>query len=333
MAFFFPQTHLFQLSTHAAIALVSTILSSAFLLQNVAQSHEAWLEPEPLFPAPGQEVVVPLKVGERLRAEEQKSFQREAIARFQVFTAGARKRPLDLLATGREGQNPISRFKAEAGGGLVVLDRPPRRLTLDAEKFNRYLVEEGFSAVQAQRAQLGQTGQPGRERYSRFLKALVQDKEPSAAPGVLYRRRVGQRLEILLLNDPAKLRMGQRLGVKVVFENRPLAGARIEALHRDRDNADARILTATTDARGRATFAVDAPGFWLLSLVHMRSVPPTDRRDGDDSQWESFWASFAIGIRQLPVSAGGVPPSKAADRVTPTPEPASAGTPPARRQE
>ena len=203
-------------------------------------------------------------------------------------------------------------------------------MTLDAEKFNRYLAEEGLSAVQAQRAQLGQTGQPGRERYSRFLKALVQDKEPSAAPGVLYRRRAGQRLEILLLNDPAKLRTGQRLGVKAVFDNRPLAGVRVEALHRDRENADARVLTAATDARGRANFAVDAPGFWLVSLVHMRAVAPTDRKEGDDSQWESFWASFGFGVRQIPASATGAPP-KPADRVLPPTEPGASTTP--RRQE
>jgi uncharacterized GH25 family protein len=294
-----------------------------------AFSHDTWLEPDAFFAQPGQEIAVSLRLGDHLRVEEQKPLRHDAITRFQVSFASPRKRPLDLLSTGQEGQIPVGHFKSELGGSLLVMDRAPRRISLDAEKFNAYLSEENLATIQAQRAQLGQNGQPGRERYARYLKALVQEREVSNAPGVLYRRRSGQRLEILLLNDPGKLRAGQKLAVKVVFDNRPLVGAKIAALHRDRDNADARGLTATTDSRGRASLAVDAAGFWLVRTVHMRAIPPAERRDGDDSQWESFWANFAFGVRQLAASPG--PARNPIERSTPPLE--TPGPGPARRPE
>ena len=99
------------------------------LWRTPALAHDTWLEPDAFFAAPGQEIAVPLRLGDHLRADEQKPLRRDAVARFQVITAGLRKRPVDLLATSQDGQFPIGRFKTEAGGSLLVMDRAPRRMT------------------------------------------------------------------------------------------------------------------------------------------------------------------------------------------------------------
>ena len=67
---------------------------------------------------------------------------------------------------------------------------------MEAARFNAYLADEGAEAVIAARKAQGQTDQPGREVYSRYLKSLIQERDPAAVtPNTLYKRRVGQRLE------------------------------------------------------------------------------------------------------------------------------------------
>ena len=105
------------------------------------------------------------------------------------------------------------------------------------DKFNRYLADEGLDAITAQRARLGQTDQPGRETYSRYLKTLIQERDLTAAtPSTLYKRRMGQRLEILLETDPGRMKPGGPLVVKVLFDGKPLPGARVFAYHRGATN-------------------------------------------------------------------------------------------------
>ena len=112
---------------------------------------------------------------------------------------------------------------------------------MDHDKFNRYLDDEGQDAVTALRARLGQNEQPGREVYTRYLKALVQERDPAGAmPETLYKRRVGQRLEILLENDPGRMRPDQTLTVKVLFEGKPLPGAKVFAYRRGTNGQDRR---------------------------------------------------------------------------------------------
>lgn len=287
----------------------------------VARAHDMWLEPDALFTAAGQEVTISLHVGEHFHAEEQKPLRRADVLGFRLLTM--RRQPQDLLAGAKEDQRPVARFPADANNALLAMERGPKRLDQDAEHFTRYLTEEGATAALAARAQTGRADRPGRERYTRYLKTLVQDREPSAAPAILYRRRVGQRLEILLENNPARLRAGHGLGVKVLFENRPLAGAKITAFHRDRPDQEAtRTLVATTNAAGRATLPVDVPGTWLLRSVYLRPLSPpgpaSPPRPGahvpaasaptEEPEWESFWASYVFGVRLGPASPAPVTP-------------------------
>ena len=103
--------------------------------------------------------------------------------------------------------------------------------------------------------------------------------------------------------------------VRVLFENRPLPGARVTALHRSQPDAPAdHTLAATTDRAGRASFPpFDVDGPWLVRLVHLRPVSasvltpspspaPLSPPGGSEELvgWESFWATYTFGVRLLP---------------------------------
>ena len=263
-----------------------------------ARAHDYWLEPGSPWAARGDEMVLHLWMGGLLKGEEERPLQKERLSRFDLF--GDRSGRRDLSAQGREGQVPVAKARLEGGSALVVMDRSPRPITMEAGRFNAYLTDEGAEAALAARREQGQSDQAGREIYSRYLKSLIQERDQAAAtPNTLYKRRVGQRLEILLENDPRRLRPDGSLTVKVLFEDRPLAGAKVFACRRAAEGQPPFVLTAATDAKGLAAFKLDQPGLWLVRLVHVRPAPPPEHRTENAPQWESSWAAYTFGARMV----------------------------------
>ena len=262
-----------------------------------AQAHDLWLEPNAPLAARGDELVIHLREGDAFKNDEERSLQKDHVERFDLFSDRARRR--DLLAAGKDEQTPVAHARLESGAGLAVMDRGPRPITMPSDKFNHYLTDEGLEAITAGRARLGQSDQPGVEVYSRFLKTLIQERDLNAAtPSTLYKRRVGQRLEILLETDPGRMQPDGTLVVKVIFDGKPLTGARVFAYRRAGNDVPTAAMTANTSARGLAEFKVDQPGLWLVRLVHMRAV--ADKRTDASAQWESFWAAYTFAVRIAP---------------------------------
>ena len=201
------------------------------------------------------------------------------------------------------------------------MDRKPQTVAIEAPKFNEYLAEEGLESIIAQRTRLGQTNVPGREGYLRFLKVLIQERDPVATTAnTLYKRRIGQRLEILLENDPGQLPPDGKLVVKVLFEGKPLTGAKVFACRRAGTEPQALplVLSAATSAKGLAEFQLDRAGLWLVRIVHMRASMAAVKADPVAPQWESFWASYTFAAR---TSSAPVPSSLPPPTAAPSPPP------------
>ena len=277
-----------------AVALVCVLGTTA------AVAHDLWLEAETLPDPKGDDLLIHLRLGDQFKTEEERPLQKDHVTRFDLFSDRVRRR--DLLATGQEGQEPAAKLRREPGASLAVMDRTPRPITMEHDKFDRYLQDEAQEAVLASRARLGQSEQPGKEVYTRYLKALVQDHDPAGSiPSTIYKRRVGQRLEILLENDPGRMRPDESLTVKVLFEGKPLAGAKVFAYRRSTTGQDPASLAEVTSAQGLAEFRLDQPGLWLVRMVHFR-VPP-ERKPDASAPWESFWATYCFTVREAPAVA------------------------------
>ena len=278
---------------------------------NGAVAHDLWLESSRSPAGKSEELVLHLEMGDRLKTEEERPLQKDRVVRFDLY--GDRSARGDLLVMGQENQVPAAKVRIEGGAALAVMDRKPRPITMEPEKFNQYLAEEGLEAVIAQRTRLGQTDTPSRESYTRFLKTLVPEGNPTAATAnTLYKRRIGQRLEILLENDPDQLNStGGELTVKVLFEGNPLAGVKVSACRRTADDQPPHVVTATTSAKGLAKFKLDQPGLWLVRTVTMRAASAGSKTD---AAWESFWATYTFTARYspgpaiTPVTPAGSPP-------------------------
>lgn len=260
------------------LALILTALSAP-----AVRGHDFWIEPSAFTPAPGQRVAVRLKVGEHFRGDPVPR-NPERIERF--------------AAVGPSGETPVAGPPGGEPAGFVTLGKPGLHLLvydsdhasveLEGEKFEQYLREEGLEAVSALRARRGQTGAPVKEVYSRCAKSLLA---VGGGGGSGYERSLGLPLELVPEANPYTLKNGGELPVRLYYGGKPLAGALVMALQKDRPEPR---LSARSDAQGRVRLKLDRPGVWLVKAVHMVPAVSAAREAGAD--WESFWASLTFEV-------------------------------------
>lgn len=250
------------------------------------RAEDYWLEFQPLQPAAGSELAVSLWLGKNFIPEAQQAMQQARTVALRHIT---RTGDVDLLPTTHDGA-PLLRLRlAQPGGHLLSLERDPARVQLRARNFNRYLEDEGLLDSLAARKRAGERWSRGKERYTRYVKAFVQ--VGALADGVST-RVLGQRLELVPERDLADLKAGDKLGVRVLFEGRPLAGAKVEAFTRGPVDSHPLGDPASSDLGGRVEFTISEPGTILLRTVHMQRCVGCD-----DAQWESFWAAYSFAAR------------------------------------
>jgi uncharacterized GH25 family protein len=252
-----------------------------------ARAHDFWIDPSSFHPAPGQRVLVRLRVGQHFRGD---AVPRDPslLQRFSVVSKSG-----ETPVPGVPGAEPAG-FATLTAPGLSLITYASGRSTvaLDAAKFETYLSEEGLDAVRAERARKGQTAAPVKEVFSRCAKAFL-NVGGEGADGAGFDRVLGLTLELIPEKDPTKLRTapgGAELPVRLLYRGKPLAGALVAGLPRDRPDAK---VTARTDAAGRARLRLDRPGVWLVKAVHMIPAPAAAGAD-----WESFWASLTFETAQ-----------------------------------
>jgi uncharacterized GH25 family protein len=250
-------------------------------------AHDMWIEPVTFSPHVREIFGVRLRVGQDLLGD---TLPRDPALIQQFFvedTVG--RRPV----VGRDGADPAGYVLASKPGLLVVGYRSnPSAIELPAEKFNQYVKDEGLDAVAALRASRKQTSSPAHELFARCAKSLVLSGAPSETQGD---RRLGFTLELVAERNPYAIRAGGELPVRLMYENRPLAGALVIAINRL--NPSGR-QSARTGSDGRVRFRLRPEGMWLIKAVHMIPAPA-----GSNAEWASFWASLTFELRRSSTGA------------------------------
>jgi uncharacterized GH25 family protein len=252
-------------------------------LATPAQAHDFWLHPAHFRPALASNVPVSIQVGHGAdRAAWPVNVGRVLLFR-SIGPNGAADRRSHLRHAGDTFAIPVR----EPGAYLLVLQTNHAESVLPSGRFNAFLKEEGLTPALEHRERTGTAGRPGREVYSRRAKALIQvGPAAGAQPHVV--RPVGLSLEIVPERDPAFLRPGDSLPIRVLWEGKPLAGATVKLTDL---RADAEpVSQRRTDAAGRTTFGLPRPGEWLLNVVWTQ---PVERPNAD---FDTTFSSFTFGI-------------------------------------
>lgn len=263
-----------------ALALLVTLGPAA------GAAHEFWMLPGQFVVPPGGRTSLTLASGEDFRGQKV-SFSAPVVAALRHYSpSGVVDLRSRVPATGEVRELALT--LPEPGTHLVAFDTQPSSIVLPAGKFNAYLREEGLDSILKKREAAGKAQADGRERFHRNVKTLIQVGD---RPGAAYKRRTGQRLEIVPMANPFSQRAGGKLGFQVLFDGKPLPNALLQAWHKQ--GGQTAIIKTQTDGRGRVGIVLPLPGAWMVSVVHM--VPAKDARDHD---WDSYWGNLTFALRE-----------------------------------
>lgn len=174
------------------------------------------------------------------------------------------------------------------GEGLAILTAQtiPNFIELAPAKFASYLKHENLTNVLAWREKHGEAAKPGKERYSKYVKSLVQVGKSDE----WYREKTGLTIEIVPEADPYALRAGAELPVQVLFRGKPAADVAVESAWLVGGKAVVKVV-GRTDAEGRVKVPVKAAGPHRLHAIVMERCA-----DAKAADWESFWASLTFAV-------------------------------------
>jgi hypothetical protein len=227
-----------------------------------------WIEPTTFTPQPGQIVSIRLRVGQDMIGDPI-PYSAQLAKQFTA-TSGT--------LVPREGGDPAGLLRAENSATISYLSNPSS-VEQAPEKFDRYLKEEGLDKIKPT-----YNGKPVRELFTRCAKAVLG--------GAASTKPLGLPLE--LIAEPNGF-------YRLLWQNKPLAGALVVAMSKDAMNKPQK-LSARTDAHGHVTFSLTPSSCpsggacprvtWMLKAVHMLPATPAE-----DADFHSYWASLTFELK------------------------------------
>jgi uncharacterized GH25 family protein len=246
-------------------------------------AHEFWLEPERFHVQPGQQVNLRFRVGEHFEGENWTG-NRQLVDTLKVYFDGFDDDLEDLISDSTGDSLNLQFFNE--GTVLVAFQSKNKYIELPAEKFNEYLKEDGIDNVAHWRKEHGENDSVSREHYQRNVKTLIQVGDSRTDN---YRTATLLPLDIIPLNHPYRLKKGQHLQLRVLFNKEPLSGQLIKVWHKL--NGKVETIDLRTDAKGELSVPVSLAGQWMASTVKMERAAPAD----STAQWQSYWGSLTWG--------------------------------------
>jgi uncharacterized GH25 family protein len=103
---------------------------------------------------------------------------------------------------------------------------------------------------------------------------------------------LGHELEIVPLDNPARIRRGSTAKFRVLYKGQPLTNADVQATYDyyDYKTENAYAQTGKTDGRGEVSFRIDQTGIWLIRVSDTRR----SARPGTDEDNNSAIVVFTV---------------------------------------
>ena len=319
----------------ASIAAGLAVLGSATLVS----AHDFWLVPDAFAVTPGEALVVRGQTSSHFPTSES-AVATDRVRDARVIAADGETRLTDLT---QQGTSLMLRHVPRGDGQrVVVLRLAPRTVREAAAGFKRYMELEGAPELAARYEREGRLPKTDSitRRYAKYAKTLV---EVGRGGPRAYAKVAGHPVEFVPLQDPAAVRAGDTLAVRLLYAGRPLAGAHLRAGAAASTAAvstgaastgaastagatmngagtggavaaHAEDLVLTTDGDGVARVPLAQAGLWNVRTIH---IVPADQGPGAD--WDVHWATLVFNVASAtePRASGG----RTADAV---------GSPPAR---
>jgi hypothetical protein len=177
----------------------------------------------------------------------------------------------------------------DEGLHILTIETTSAISVLDAEKFNAYIEEEGLTPIKIDRILKRTTDKPGKETYSRRGKSLLQIGEVSKADPDYLLSPIGLTLEIVPLQNPARLKEGEVFSSRVYYRGVPVSGATIGLI--DLVTDDGILSLQKTDATGLVKFDRPKAGSWMLHAVWADAL-----EDKRIAEYDTVFSSLSFAV-------------------------------------
>jgi len=266
----------------ASLALIALVAGASTLA-----AHDFWLVPNAFHLAPGDELVVRGQTSSRFPTSES-AVAVDRVADARLIGAMGEERITGLSTSGPSLM--LKHRPTTPGQRIVAVTLAPRSLREAAAGFKRYMELEGASELAARYEREGRLpkGDSITRRYAKYAKTLV---EVGRGGPRAFDRAAGHPAELVPLGDPAALRAGDTLVVRVLYRGRPLAGAHVHAGAAPAANAEPREVSVESDNDGLARVAIREPGLWNVRTIH---IVPADAGSGAD--WDVHWTTLVFSV-------------------------------------
>lgn len=200
----------------------------------------------------------------------------------------------------KEGSTPFENITAETartiatvsvkgtGVGILTAQTTPTFIELEPKKFQSYLKHENLTNATRWRQSHGEDGKSGRERYSKYVKSMIQVEKGDS----YFSEHTGLTIEIIPEANPYSLKHGDMLPVQVLFRGAPAIDVAVESAWLEKGKAKMAVF-GRTDATGRIKIPIKALGPHRLHAIVMERCAEPQVAD-----WESFWASLTFEIQK-----------------------------------
>lgn len=267
-------------------------LACLLLFPLALAAHDTWLVPVSFRAALGQPATLRFATSEAFPTSEA-PLALDRLARLTIRAEGGLPQP--ILNYRQDGTFMVTQVTPRvAGHAVVVAETKPRLLVLPAREFNDYIGHEELRHVRRARVAAGKGNTPGREMYRKIAKTVLCVDDVSG--DATYAQPEGSWLEILPERSPCGVEAGDAITVRILFQGKPLAGAKVAAGY-EGVTGHSYPLWVTTDKNGRAILRFDRPGAWFIRVLHMVAL-----RGDPQADWQSAFATLTLGVEPAAVS-------------------------------
>lgn len=260
-----------------------SVLIILSVISFLVTAHEFWLETDKFYFKAGETAKINFRVGENFIGEAWNA-KPDRIMRMQHH---AGNKIVDIRKMVREGApGPIEVALADEGTHVLVMESTATFIELDGGKFTEYLEEDGLDDVLYERKKKQISGDSATEFYSRHTKLILQ---AGSKTDDTFKKVCGLPIEIIPVKNPALLKKGDRIAFKILYEGKPLFGAKVKVWNRYNHRTSVQNIFSQQD--GMIETHVSNPGSWMVSVVKM--VPSKDPK----AQYRSYWGTLVFGVR------------------------------------
>ncbi|MBX6423111.1 DUF4198 domain-containing protein [Thermosulfurimonas sp. F29] len=223
------------------LVILGSLCLGFFILANPARGHDLWLYTPHFYFSPGETVNLKICFGHNFPHDDL-IIPPESLSPFVVLSPSGKKFTVHDLEP-----HPLSKKPRSRKGFVLARFTPP---------------EEGVYVVGTARVRRGTPEQVPSGKYAKAIIVVGQNLKGS------FTEPLGYRLEIIPLKNPALIKPGEELPVRIMFDGKPLSTFVYATYAGYWSEKEPFPVITRSDARGIARIKIARPGVWMVVCNH-----------------------------------------------------------------